>query len=363
MGTAIPGIPSARPMDPSSSGLKFNEPQVQASEPQPEIVVIDPAAAPAAPVQPQGDDAAAGIAALKAQIAERDSLLSRQNSELESAHRLRVEAENRARAAARDTETSRASATDAEHTAILNGLTSAQAEAAALETEFAALMADGKFKEAGALQGRLGRVGARIEALEQGKAAIEAAKKNPPTPQQKTLSPDEERENFLAAQHPANAAWIRQNSSRFFTDPVFREKASAASNYANKVLGHAIGTPEYFQHVEEAVGLRTKAAPAAVTTPPPTPLAPGPTATAAEPLSGAAAPVAPAQPAQPQRQPTYAAPPSRSAPPSPSNGGTPGRYEMTPEEAKFCDDNELDKAAYCRNREQLKREGRWGTGR
>lgn len=358
MATLMTGVPAAKPMDNQSpGGLKFKDDGAQPQGVQPQIIVEDEAAPP---VQPAGDDAAAGIAALKQQIADRDQLLQRQNSELESAHRGRVEAENRARAQAREADTSRASATDAEHTAILNGLTSAQAEASALESEFAQLMADGKFKEAGALQAKLGRVGARIETLEAGKTAIEAAKKAPA--QQPVQSESEQREAFLAQQHPANAAWIRQNVNRFFTDPAFREKAAAASQYAAKVLNLTIGTPEYFQHVDEATGIKPKVAPAAVTVPV-TPVAPGPTATPAEPLSGASAPVVVTQPQQPvQRQRTYAAPPSGGTPRNYGNGGSlPGEIRMTETEIKFCEDNDLNPVSYWQEREKLKKEGRWGN--
>lgn len=45
----------------------------------------------------------------------------------------------------------------------------------------------------------------------------------------------------------------------FSTDANYRAKAMAAANYAQHVLGHAVDSPEYYEHVEVALGERQAA--------------------------------------------------------------------------------------------------------
>lgn len=289
------------------------------------------AAAPAVAVATPAttDDAPqAGVEDLKRQLAEqkqaradaeRGVVAEREQRMRATAHA--ADAERRAVSSASAATEARQAESDAQFHSIVNALTAYEKQRDALKGKYASLLEEGKFTEAADLNSEIAEVASRITSLRDGKTAAEDARKRaadaPAKPAAPAAAPVDEaaqQEQWLNAQAPHNAAWIRQHRDRFFGDKNFAEKAIAASNYALKVMGHAGGSDAYFRHIEEAVGLRQRddAVPAAPTYTPAAPAAPAPSAPLA-PSSAAAA-------SQTRSSPTPAAPPSRTAP-----GAAPGQ--------------------------------------
>jgi len=322
----------------------------------------DGASAPAAAIS---DEPNVGLEELRRQLADRDAVIAREREETQRERNARLAAERRAQQSGTELGEVRRIASEAQYQAVVNGLASAQGEADALVTQRAKLLSDGNFDEAEKIGFKLSRLAARIETLEAGKSEYEAQKKAEPAPattpppqsDTTTVSPEAAFESWLAQQAPYNAAWIRQNKDRWLREPGFQQKAAAASSYAIDVEGIRAGTPEYFEFVETKLGMRRPATPAT----PATPAAP-----AAQPHSAAATAVPHVPPAAPgpataRAQAAPAAPPTRSAPPAPGARDNQNRVYLTPREMEICRLNDISPAAYARQREQLRAEGKIGT--
>lgn len=226
-------------------------------------VIIDPAAPPVS------DSAESGIEDLRRQLAEKDAIVKATGLALEEERRRTAEAQRtaaQANAVAVDSQTKVAHAehatTEAHYQSITTTLEAEQSRARALASAKAKASADQDFDKAEQIGLEIGEVTANIAKLKDGKAVIEEARRVGPVAPQPVARPQpsesDRREQWLSQQNPHNAAWIRQHSDKFFGDQGFQRKATAASTYAIEVLGHPVGTPEYFKHVEEATGLRQK---------------------------------------------------------------------------------------------------------
>ena len=346
------------------------------AEPEPVIEIVkEQPANTAAAAQSVAPDA--GIEDMKRQLAEANQ---RQKNSEEEARQARIrerdavaakqEAERRAREAGGAVEHERRTAQDAQFTAISSALDGVNRELGTLEDAYAKLLEAGDFAKTAKMQVEIAKLGAKAVQLEAGKAQIEderrqaaavaaAAPKAEAQPAAK--SRDEQEDDYINAQpDSATREWLRTNRSRFFSDDAWRNKVTNASGHAIHNMGLRAGSPDYFKFIEEQVGLRQK--PETPTTPAPS--TETPVATAASPLSAAARPQTPAavSPATTRPQAPPAAPPSRSAPPDMANGGEPGRIQLTDEEVKFCEQNELNPYKYWQQKQQLVKEGRVGPG-
>lgn len=161
----------------------------------------------------------------------------------------------------------RRTADDAELAAITNALQNAEKTRDALQVQQAALNADSNWADAAKVNAEIGEVAARIVALKDGKLAAErraqqqqreSEQQYQQQQQQQQYQPDPrtQQDDWLAQQDPYNAAWIRQHRDRFFADTDFQRKAVAASGYAINNKGLKVGSVEYYQFIDEAVGLR-----------------------------------------------------------------------------------------------------------
>jgi hypothetical protein len=341
------------------------------------IVLEDKVEAPAAPAAPAAaapppaaapsTDPKDGIDDLKRQLAAKSAETDHERAARADAERrateeakLRAEAERAAAAEAAKTTTATDHARDAEYDAITTSLAAAAQEVEAIAGQIATLSTEGKFGEVAKLQARLGGLGARIERLEDGKAAIEAAKKapkpaaEPAKPATRELSQQEKNDNFLRSIPAPSAAWIRAHP-QFFTDPAFQDRVMKAAANTEANLGYNHNNPKYFEAIEEAVGLRrTEQRSDAVTE-----------------ADKAAAPTAPAAaPAATRAAPIPAAPPTRTIP---APDAPRGRREVTlskaeieharitltketsPQVAAGMDPVEV----FARNKEALIAEGKW----
>lgn len=151
-----------------------------------------------------------------------------------------------------------------EFSTVSNALDAATATAASLQRDYTAAMEAGDFAKAGQLSLEIGRTGAKMETLENGKAELdrrrqEALRAPPrPDPTRQTAEGDPI-EADLAKRTPEAAAWLRRQTDatgkpRFFTDPTFHNRVVGAHSLA-LADGHRVDTPEYFAYVEKVAGV------------------------------------------------------------------------------------------------------------
>ena len=337
-----------------------------------------PAEKPAQPSESPEDV----VAALRKQLEQSQSDLKSERERFERESRARREEERRrhdAEAAARTQQTradqESAQVRNAQYDSVVNALTAAESRAANLAGQKAALMADGKWDDASKLDVQIAEVGADLANLKRGKATLDEERKIAPaepvvaTPR----TAEQERESWIGRLPAESASWIRQHYDRFWNDQEFRDGVMRAAQEAEGKLGINHRNPKYFQHIEEAVGIRQKEAsmpqermPAASentnsvasreVTPRSSPQEPQPVAA---PVQPSAAPRTSAAPAS--------APPSRTTPSSsPTTPGT--KITLTPEERAIAratftkDSSDLVKAgmdpeeAYARTKLKIQKE-------
>jgi len=169
--------------------------------------------------------------------------------------------------------------------------------------------------------------------LEQGLQGLKNRPKE--TPRQEVQRRADPVEEFASQLTPLSAAWIRKNPT-FVTDPNKMRKMIAAHNLA-EANGIAGDTPEYFDFVEQTVGLKQERQEPQS----------GSEADAAEPLSEAAAPAK-----------------RRSAPPAaPVNRGgsnNPRTMTLSREEKEIAEATGQTYEEFARNKAALQREGKLG---
>lgn len=187
----------------------------------------------------------------------------------------------------------------------------------ALKTNWAAAMAAGDFDGAADIQLKMSDNSAKLTQLESGKAEMEIASKRPePQPGTRTVDPVEHIASQLTG---PSAAWIRAHPEYARTPDMYQKVIRADA----KVWGDGVerDTPEYFERVERALGLRQDA---------------------------------------PQRQERGGAPPA--APPSrgsgDGNGGSRQTVRLTPAEMEMAALTGLTLQQYAANKIALRDEGK-----
>lgn len=342
---------------------------VDISGDEPEIVVEhigEPGGAAVLSDSPQD-----GIEDLKRQLAEANHRAETAHALAESERRRADEEGRRAaeasRAAAENSVAASTAAADArerEYESILNAHTAVSNSLVALKDQLTTAQTNGDFAAASDLQVKISQAAAKLERLDDGKQAIEAARNaSQPQPTRRAAPAEtqeqfngrawsnQEYENVMRGCTSTTAAWMRANP-RYGTDPNFRRQIQGAHNL---VTGQGIqpDTDQYFRRVEELVGIRQEQP-------------------ALQPQTeGGPAVSAAAKPVQTRTSPQVAAPPSRSVP-SPQNpaGGNQNTVQLTPamrEMAKIMfpktKPTDLDPdVAYARHLAALRREGRLKDG-
>lgn len=135
---------------------------------------------------------------------------------------------------------------------VTQGLSAAQSEASAAEQEYAAAMEAGDFAKAGKAQRRIAAAEARIVRLDEAKADIEAAQKNPPRVEH-PVSADPV-EAYIQGRTEPTANWLREHRD-WISDPKKNAKLTAAHHDALSE-GYEPDTAGYFEHVESFIGLK-----------------------------------------------------------------------------------------------------------
>lgn len=254
--------------------------------------------------------------------------------------------------------------------------------AAEREVEEAFTASDGK--ALAAAQAKVGRLGARVERLEEADRVAKAppqqrpngGRVNQPNPRIQELAQSNwvgangsERELFMSGRTAPTAAWLRTHPE-FFDDRKVNARVRAADTEW-EAEGKPKDTPEYFDFIEQKAGL-VEAPARTQTEDPPARTAAGSAGTAAAltPAGGTAAAAEPTEKtprAGQRRVAPVAAPPTRSGAPNLSGkGGTTGEMRITPEMQRWAEICGVDPAEYYAEHQRLLGEGeiqdRFGRG-
>lgn len=254
-------------------------------------------------------------------------------AQLENERRARVEAENRANTEAQTAHQAKIDVADNQLQLVTSAIARVQEASDQLEGAYAQALEAQDHRAAAKIQRQLAANEARLLQLENGKAAMEAEPK-PTAPQPiRTMAPDPV-EQFASQLTKQSAAWVRQHPD-CVTDPVRYHQMLAAHNQMVKD-GVQPDTPAYFKGVEAMLFGE-----------------PEPGAEAAAHRESGEDPMAEAaQKATERARPPPAAPVSR--------GGSTGRSaSLTAAEREIAESCGMTPEEYARNRENLKREGRY----
>ena len=192
------------------------------------------------------------LAAMRAEIAAANAARDAAQAQAQEQSRAAEEANRRATEAVQG----RFSAQDA---AIANALASATNDVAALKQQVTRAQAEGNFEAASDAIDALTDAKIRVKQAEgqkrwlddeKRKAAAEVTASEQRRQEQANRPPDP-----MEGLSPTARQWV-QAHPRFLTDGAYQNKARIAAQYAENVLGLQADTPEYYEHVETALGER-----------------------------------------------------------------------------------------------------------
>jgi hypothetical protein len=178
-------------------------------------------------------------------------------SQARAAAERRAADEQRVAAQARQEATAaRGEATDHQYETVSTGLAAAQAEATAAEADYAAAMEAGDFARAAKAQRRMASAEAKAVRLDEAKSDLEARRTAPEKTVQRTEAPqgDDPVERYIQGRSEPTANWLRSHRE-FITDPRKNAKLTAA-HWSAMGEGLSVDTKEYFDHVEQSLGLK-----------------------------------------------------------------------------------------------------------
>lgn len=251
-------------------------------------------------------------------------------NQLDSERRARIDAEKRANEAAQNAHAAQIDVQDNQMQLVTSAIARVQEATDQLEAAYEQAMLNGDARACAKIQREMASNEAKLLQLENGKAAMEAQPKpQPPQPIQHT--PSDPVEALATQLSPRSAAWVRAHPE-YARDKRLEQKMLAAHNLT-VADGVEVDTDEYFAGVEAALGIKSASEEAAdnplsdaaneVETPVPRPVAPPP------------------------------APVSRGG----GNSSNRGKLTLAEQEAAEC--SGISYEEYARNREQLKKEGRY----
>lgn len=313
-------------------------------------------------VETPDDDPAAGIAALKAQIAAFEEREKQRQQELESTRRnahearaAREEAERRAEQARQQAWQTDRRAREAAYTSVVNALSAAESTLAQQQSAAQQAAIDGDWARHSQLSADIGKTAARVAQLEAGKVEFEGQLRQQPQPQQQAqqqpVSESDQREAFIRRLPPKSAAWVRDHQDRYFNDSSFSTMVAGAHQLA---MGRGLQqeSDDYFRFIEEQCGLRA-------------PEAQMETHRDSAPQQGGSpsprAPTSAAGSTQSRRSPTPAAPAASGTGGSArSTGDRSVSVQLSAEEREFCRTNEISEENYAKQKKQLMDEKRLG---
>lgn len=340
--------------------------EIEDSTPEPAEVVQEPRKVE------QSDSPEVGIEDLKRQLAESNAATQRAQASAdqmravaEEEGRRRVAAERAAASSAVTADTATAEAKDRQFDSIVSATHAVTNQLSSLRSQYVKAQTDGEFEKAADLNMQISKASAELVNLENGRAALEARKKESPAAPvvvQPDLAPqrqetqaqfnarpwtETETNNVLNNTAPTAAAWMRTHPE-YFSNVSFRQQVQAAHNIMS-ARGVTLNSDEYIRGIERIVFPGD--------TPPPQ------TPHKDEAVSSAGKQVTT------RTSPTPAAPPSRSVPASSTsqtNAAGQRVVRLTAAQVEFArmnfpktkaDDPEPE-VIYARNLEALRREGK-----
>lgn len=212
------------------------------------VTVVDDAAAKDGGKVAAGNEAADPAEDLKSQY---EALRKR----TESAETRAAQAERVARDAVTRAEQVSTVSAEAQYDSVVAGLDAAQSDLERLQRDAATAAETGDFHAQAKANAEIGKLGYRIGRLEEAKADMEArresGKQERTQPRQEQLDPVEA---FARTRTAASAEWIRAHPD-YVTDVRKNTKLSAA-HFDAEDKGLTVDTPEYFEHIEQYVGLK-----------------------------------------------------------------------------------------------------------
>lgn len=192
---------------------------------------------------------------------EADNLVQKQRRE--AAEQRAQSARNEADRARQEVAASRVDVVESQYDTVATGLASAQAEASAAEQEYAAAFDKGDAAAMAKAQRKIANAEARAVRLDEARAELEVRRKEPPRQQQRDLqqrrtsASDDPVEAYVADRTAPTQKWLRAHPE-WVTDPTKNAKLTKA--HLNAVsIDLAPDSDEYFEHVENFIGLRKPA--------------------------------------------------------------------------------------------------------
>jgi hypothetical protein len=266
----------------------------------------------------------------KAEISPEEGISELKKS-LEREKQARLEAERRALEAQSKAQKANADKSESDYQLVLNAIDSLKMRTEQLKAAYADAMNTQDYARAAEVQAEMNIGAHQLSELKRGekamKAQMEEAERNPPP-----VIPQGDLVDRLASQVSArSAAWLRESRDHLRTERDVRKMFRAHEDAIDD--GIEPDSAEYFQFIEQRLGIRRNADEASTRT------------TAESPMSAAAAPRKPVQP-----------------PPAPvSRGGQRSNVmRLSAAEAETAKSLGMTVEEYARNKALLKEEGRYG---
>lgn len=276
-------------------------------------------------------------AAKKAEKAEvtPDEGISELKKSLEREKQARIEAEKRAREAHSQAQKANIDKNDSQYQLVVNAIETVKERAEALKTAYADSMAAGDYAKAAEIQNAMTVNATQLEKLKDGKKAMKKQMKDaeaqPITPVQ---PPVDIVEQLAANVTPRSAEWLRNSKDHLRNERDIRKMFRAHEDAIDD--GIAPDTDEYFEFIENRLGMRSREEEK------------NNTENTDSPFSSAA---------------TQAPKKSVSPPPAPVSRGTsprPNTMRLTKLEAETAAALGMTPEDYAKNKALLQEEGRYG---
>lgn len=266
-----------------------------------------------------------------------DDGISELKRSLEREKQARAEAERRAREAQNQANQANIDKNDSQYQLVVNAIETVKERAEALKTAYAEAMSVGDYTKAAEVQNAMTINATQLEKLKDGKKAMKKLMKDSEEgqaqPVKPVAAPSDVIEQIAAGATPKSAEWLRSSKEFLRGEREIRKMFRAHEDAIDD--GIAPDSDEYFEYIDNRLGIRRKAE-AAHEEP------------AESPLSAASAPA-------PKR--------SVSPPPAPVSRGTgprPNTMRLTKMEAETAAALGMSPEDYARNKALLQKEGRYG---
>jgi len=257
--------------------------------------------------------------------------ISELKKNLEREKRARLEAEQRAQQAFQQAQKAKIDKTDSDYQLVVNAIETVKGRNEQLKNAYAEAMNIQDFARAAEIQAALSQNAQQLSELKKGKKAMKEQRKDAqneasaPPPQGDVV------DQLASRVTPRSAEWLKQSREHLKGDREIRKMFRAHEDAIDD--GIAPDTDEYFEFIEQRLGIRKNADESDART------------AAESPLSAAAAPKRTVQP-----------------PPAPVSRGTsrPNVMRLTAAEAETASALGMTPEEYAKNKSLLQKEGRYG---